>query len=64
MHLQLAPFLNNTALPVNDVDKEIRSVVNILIDTARDCLPSIKFAKRKFILEHELIALCKLSKIA
>ena len=64
VHLQLAPLLDTAHLSVSELDNEIKSVVNILIDAAQECLPFIKHSKKKFILDHKLSTLCKLSKIA
>ena len=55
--------LDISPISVGDLDREIQSVVSILIGAAQDCLLSIKHSNRKFILDHRLAALCKLSKL-
>ena len=47
VHLQLAPLLDIAHLSVSELDNEIKSVVNILIDAAQECLPFIKHSKKE-----------------
>ena len=63
VHSEISPLLDISPISVGDLDREIQSVVSILIGTAQDCLPSIKRSNQKFILDHRLASLCKLSKL-
>ena len=61
MHSEISPLLDISPISVGDLDREIQSVVSILIGAAQDCLPSIKRSNQKFILDHRVASLCKLS---
>ena len=61
--LHIAPLLQTPLLSVDDIDCEIRSVATFLIAAAEENLPLFNSSNRRFILDHKLSALCKLSKI-
>ena len=64
LHTHTTPLLDAVPISVNDVEREIQFVSDILISTAEDCLPHVKSSNRHFVHESTLSALCKLSKIA
>ena len=46
LHTHTTPLLDAVPISVNDVEREIQFVSDILISTAEDCLPHVKSSNR------------------